>query len=221
MASRSVQASEALGALGRVREEMPIFPLPRVVLLPGGLLPLHVFEPRYRALVAHCLAGDRLLAVATLQPGYRAAYHGAPPVWPEVGIGTIVSHTPMDEGRSNIVVEQVARARILLETPSPHPFRLTRVEIRADDLTGSGPAVARLQALLLQIAAVRGSTPEEARRLVDHGGADLVDDLARRLLSHPDDQRRYLAMDRLADRAGWMAERLGTLVSPSGPAAEA
>jgi len=49
---------------------VPIFPLPNCVLLPGGLLPLHVFEPRYRELTRDCLAGPQLVAVARLRPGY-------------------------------------------------------------------------------------------------------------------------------------------------------
>ena len=48
---------------------IPVFPLPEVVFFPGTVLPLHVFEPRYRRMVADCLAGDGRLAVAMLRPG--------------------------------------------------------------------------------------------------------------------------------------------------------
>ena len=58
----------------RALEALPIFPLPNCVLLPGGLLPLHVFEPRYRELTRDCLAGDQLMAVARLRPGYESTY---------------------------------------------------------------------------------------------------------------------------------------------------
>ena len=61
-------------------EEVPVFPLPNVVLLPGALLPLHVFEPRYREMTRDVVAGRRRMAVARLQPGFEADYHGRPPM---------------------------------------------------------------------------------------------------------------------------------------------
>src|SRR5207248_4854208 len=51
-----------------VLASLPIFPLPNCVLLPGGMLPLHVFEPRYREMTRDCLAGHQLMAVARLKP---------------------------------------------------------------------------------------------------------------------------------------------------------
>ena len=52
---------------------IPLFPLPGVVLLPGTMLPLHIFEPRYRAMVADALAGDRMIGMAKLKPGWESA----------------------------------------------------------------------------------------------------------------------------------------------------
>ena len=62
---------------------IPIFPLPNVVLFPNVFLPLHIFEPRYRAMVADALAGDRIIGMVLLQPGYEADYEGRPPVYPD------------------------------------------------------------------------------------------------------------------------------------------
>src|SRR6185295_13942516 len=64
---------------------LPIFPLPNCVLLPGGLLPLHVFEPRYRELTRDCLAGHQLMGIARLRPGFETAYYGRPPVYEKCG----------------------------------------------------------------------------------------------------------------------------------------
>jgi Lon protease-like protein len=60
---------------------LPIFPLPNAVLLPGGLLPLHVFEKRYREMTRDCLAGHQLMGVARLRPGFESSYYGRPPVY--------------------------------------------------------------------------------------------------------------------------------------------
>ncbi len=70
---------------------LPIFPLPNCVLLPGGLLPLHVFEPRYRDLARDCLAGNHFMGVARLRPGFEQTYYGRPPVYERFGVGRIIS----------------------------------------------------------------------------------------------------------------------------------
>ena len=60
--------------------EVPLFPLPNIVLLPGMVLPLHIFEPRYRKMLADALAGERLIARANLMDGWQSDYLGKPPV---------------------------------------------------------------------------------------------------------------------------------------------
>ena len=62
---------------------IPIFPLPNVVLFPNVFLPLHIFEPRYRAMVADALKGDRMIGMVLLRPGWEGDYEGRPPVYPD------------------------------------------------------------------------------------------------------------------------------------------
>jgi Lon protease-like protein len=81
-----------------------IFPLPQVALFPHAILPLHVFEPRYREMVRDCLAGDRKMAVASLAPGYEATYHERPAVRAVCGVGELVAHEALADGRSNILL---------------------------------------------------------------------------------------------------------------------
>ena len=50
---------------------IPLFPLPSVVLFPNVFLPLHIFEPRYRQMVSDALAGERMIGMVLLQPGYE------------------------------------------------------------------------------------------------------------------------------------------------------
>ena len=80
----------AVASIPTRSSSLPIFPLPNCVLLPGGLLPLHVFEPRYRELTRDCLAGHQLMAVARLRPGYETTYYGRPPVYERCGVGRII-----------------------------------------------------------------------------------------------------------------------------------
>ncbi len=103
--------SQALSAL-------PIFPLPNCVLLPGGLLPLHVFEPRYRELTRDCLAGAQLMAVARLRPGYETSYYGRPPVYERCGVGRIICSEELPDGRFALLLRGVCRVEIARELPA-------------------------------------------------------------------------------------------------------
>lgn len=203
------------GALQQRCASLPIFPLPETVLLPGASLPLHVFEPRYRALVAHCLAGDRLMGLATLKPGYEASYHQSPPIWPEIGIGEIVGHQPLADGRSNLLLRFVGRGRLVEELPSPHPFRLVRCELPPLDERGMAGALSTLKLLVLQLGGLSPAAAAEAERLVQLQGPDLVDALARRLLDDADAQRSYLGAERMVDRIAVVSDRLAAFVQPS------
>lgn len=129
--------------------EIPIFPLPDLVFFPGTLLPLHVFEPRYRRMVADCLVGDRRLAVVMLRPGWEADYHGRPPVHEVAGAGEIAEHEPLPDGRSNILLHGVARVRIAGELPAVRPYRIVRAEVLEDRYPpgGAGVLAERLETL--------------------------------------------------------------------------
>jgi len=115
---------------------VPIFPLPDVTFFPRTLLPLHVFESRYRAMVMDTLARDRRLCVVKLQPGYEATYAGRPAVHAVGGMGEIVSWERLANGRYNILVRRDVRVRIERELPTDTLYRLVSVK-RLDDV---GPA---------------------------------------------------------------------------------
>jgi Lon protease-like protein len=111
---------------------LPIFPLPNCVLLPGGLLPLHVFEPRYRDLTRDCLAGHHLMAVARLRPGYETAYYGRPPVFERCGVGRIICSEELPDGRFALLLRGVARIEIARELPPNRPYRLVEAKMLPD-----------------------------------------------------------------------------------------
>jgi len=109
-----------------VSRRIPLFPLPDVVLLPGTLLPLHVFEPRYRAMVADALAGEKTIGMTMLVPGADAAAT-APPIHPVGTAGEIVESETLPDGRYNILLEARFRFRVIDED-RPDPYRVARVE---------------------------------------------------------------------------------------------
>jgi Lon protease-like protein len=205
------------GELAEVCRSLPVFPLPRTVLLPGALLPLHVFEPRYRALVTHCLDEQIPLGIATVKPGHDPDKEVAPPLCPEVGIGELVAHQPFPDGRSNIVLQYVGRMHITSELPSEHPFRLVRGRVLDDDDDGAADALSALRMLVLQLAMTAPAAADEARRLVQLDGMDLADALARRLLEEPDDQRAYLGAERAVQRVALVHQHLAAFLVPSAP----
>ena len=127
---------------------VPIFPLPDVTFFPHTLLPLHVFEGRYRALVIDALERDRRLAVVKLKPGYEAAYAGTPEVHPVAGLGEIVSCERLATGRYNILLRGESRVRLEQELPSDTLYRLVRAR-RLVDAEPAGdvvPALTRIRA---------------------------------------------------------------------------
>lgn len=154
---------------------IPLFPLPGVVLLPGTMLPLHIFEPRYRALVADSLAGDRTIGMAMLYPGWEAAAEGQQPrIYPVGGAGEIVESEELEDGRYNILLEARFRYRVVAESPA-NPYRVAEVE---------------------EIRSVPFSDPAEETR-VTRAAAALFDGIAREL-ELPPLPEEALAPERLA-----------------------
>ena len=126
---------------------VPIFPLPDVTFFPHTLMPLHVFEARYRAMVMDALERDRRLAIVRLRAGYEAAYAGKPAVHAVAGVGEIVSFERLATGRYNILVRGDARVRIESEVPSDTLYRIARAR-RLDDVESAGDiaeALARIR----------------------------------------------------------------------------
>jgi Lon protease-like protein len=109
-----------------------LFPLPNLVLFPHVAQPLHVFEPRYRQMMADALADDRLLAMALLRLGWEEEYDKKPPLHPMICIGRILQEERLADGRYNLLLQGLSRARIVEEVPSPKLYRVARVELCQD-----------------------------------------------------------------------------------------
>ncbi len=108
-------------------KRLPIFPLSGAILYPGLRLPLHIFEPRYRAMVSDALVRDRRIAM--IQPQH--AEEGAPLF--SIGcIGKIEDVEALEDGRFNIVLDGEHRFRILRELDVATPFRQVEAELIDD-----------------------------------------------------------------------------------------
>lgn len=127
--------------LAKSVERLKIFPLPTAVLLPGAVLPLHIFEPRYRQMVADALAGDRLIAMSMLEPGWEQDYHGRPRVRRICGVGQITEEEKLPDGRYNIQLVGLARAEIVEELPPDEPYRIVRARL-AQEIPPADPGLA-------------------------------------------------------------------------------
>ena len=126
--------------------ELPLFPLPNVVLFPDAYLPLHIFEERYRAMTRQALGGTRLIGMTVLREGWQDDYDGAPPVYATGCAGAIVHHEPLEDGRFNIVLQGVARFEIAQELESTTPFRVARVRWHEEaDASGQRASLTRLR----------------------------------------------------------------------------
>jgi len=130
-----------------------IFPLTGAILFPGLQLPLHVFEPRYKALIKDALARDRLIGM--IQP--QRSEEGAP-LYSVGCIGKIGEFEALDDGRFNLVLEGQARFRIVRELDVATPFRQIEADLLGEE---DEPALAAVE---------RASFEREARRFADAQG---------------------------------------------------
>jgi Lon protease-like protein len=116
------------------------------------MLPLHVFEPRYRQLVEDCLRDDLPLSIPQLVENGRPDAHGRPAVLPYATVGRIAAHHRLDDGRFNILVQPLARIRLLEEPLSDRAYRVVRAAVLQDlpvdegELARAGERVRRLLA---------------------------------------------------------------------------
>jgi Lon protease-like protein len=117
------------GDLSVALASMPVFPLPRVVLFPRALLPLHIFEPRYKKMLDDCLDSHRCLAMACVVEGTER--DEVPRFERVAGAGVVVEREALPDGRSNILLH--GRTRVVLdELPFEPPYRRARATLLVD-----------------------------------------------------------------------------------------
>jgi Lon protease-like protein len=200
---RPVVEPDVASALASACVALKIFPLPGVVLLPGVPTPFHLFEPRYRALAAAALAGDRVLAVPTLVDAAEAMSPRAR-LRPVAGAGLIVADQRNPDGTFDIVVASLGRVRLAGDLERGAPFREVRAEPLEDLYPAGGAAsLAGQLELLVELCAEvahhlpsksgAGRLAEAVARMPEPGAAaDLVASAA---IAEP--EARYRVMEAL------------------------
>ena len=109
-----------------------LFPLPNLVLFPGVVQPLHIFESRYCEMLEDAMATDRIIAMALLAPGWEPEYDSRPPVEPTVCVGRVGTHARTEDGKHNILLVGLHRAKIVREQDPSRSFRTAEVELLND-----------------------------------------------------------------------------------------
>jgi uncharacterized protein len=189
-----------------VPRPLPLFPLPNVVLFPRLSLPLHVFEPRYRKLVADALQSHRVIGMALLRPGYEADYHGRPPVYPVGCAGRIERCVPLADGRFDVLLHGFSRFRILDERPG-EPYRLANVEPLADD-PGDDAALAETRRKLMRALGTAEDGPAVLVTQPDVTHEVFVNALSQTLDLAPVERQSLLDCDGLLARSRRLLEIL-------------
>ena len=146
---------------------LSIFPLPGALLFPGMHLPLHIFEPRYRAMISDCMARDR--RVGMIQPRQDQGGDDKPDLYDIGCVGKVAEVEAMDDGRYNLVLEGVSLFRVVRELDVPTAFRQVEAELivsPADETLSLGR---------------RSSLELESRRFADAAGYSVDWDAVGRL----------------------------------------
>ena len=193
---------------------IPIFPLPDPMLFPKVSRPLHIFEPRYRAMVADALKGDRIIGMVTLRPGYEADYEGRPPVYAIGCAGVITDIEELPDGRFNLVLQGLVKFRITAEDNS-RAYRLARVDAMPESSSEEERAALRnlrpeLEAVLAAAAGPSRSGPVPPE-IPDE---DLVNTLAQYLDFDPLDRQDLLEQSSVISRSQVLIDLLQKKLNP-------
>lgn len=190
-----------------------LFPLPNLVLFPHVVQGLHIFEPRYRQMTADAIAGDQLIAMALLradddEPTER------PAIEPVVCVGRIVWHEKMGDGKYNLRLRGLSRARIVGELDTDRQYRSARVALMRDTAPPDLAMLSRLRRELAAAVLPRFAEDGEARQQLEElfdGDMPLgqVCDILSYALPLPLDLKQSLLSDAHADqRAATIADAL-------------
>jgi Lon protease-like protein len=199
---------------GRVR----LFPLPNLVVFPHVMQPLHIFEPRYRAMLEEALADDRLIGMALLAPGWEKDYEGRPPLRAVGCLCRVATYHKTDEGSYNVLVVGLRRMVIERELPPAKLFRTAKARLCEDEYPDASMAERpELQRRLLEaFKRVLPRIPEAHEQLDQLLGSEiplgmLTDIVAYTLDIDLDFKERLLTEAGVDRRAKLLLEHLGRL----------
>jgi Lon protease-like protein len=193
---------------------IPLFPLATVVFFPNTLLPLHVFEPRYRQMVKDVINAERIIGMVLLKPGWEKNYKGNPEIYDVACMGRIVNSEALEDGRFNIVLYGLKRVKIL-EIVRDLPYRLARVGI-LEDIHGTNEEIYkdRITQLILRWNGMLGKEHEFHKINIDTRLPleSLTDALASLIISNVFEKQELLEEINVQKRAEKILSHLETKV---------
>jgi uncharacterized protein len=195
-----------------------LFPLPNLVVFPHVMQPLHIFEPRYRAMLEEAMADDQLITMAVLAPGWEKDYEGRPAVVPSACLCKVVSHQRTADGKYNVLIVGMKRLEIVAELPAAKPFREARVRLLHDDYSDEAASdrEARQQELFDRFKRILPAKAEINEQLEQLLGKDvplgMLTDLVAYALDIGIDRKVALLADANVDRrAEFLLQRISEL----------
>ena len=188
---------------------LPLFPLPTTVLFPGVFLPLHIFEPRYKQMVARALEGDRIIGMTLVVPGQEDADEGRPDIFP-VGCAGLITHVErQNDGGFNLILRGLDKFRITEEEPPTDGvlYRIAHITPIEEDIAPSARealADARRRLETLLAPSLQGEGGSRLPR--DMADPDLVNALSQYLELEPVEKQALLERDGVLARCQTLVE---------------
>lgn len=194
--------------------EIPLFPLPNLVLFPSTVAPLHIFEQRYRLMVREAIEGDGRIGVVLLKSGWEHAYDEAPPVYSVGGLGVITDHEELEDGKFNIMLTGLQRFHIESEVRQT-PYRIARVSLLEDSLPDDSESESIQRQLLGHFQELAGEEQDRIpmNRITELRVPELVNVISMSLEIPPHEKQLLLQTGDVTQRAGQVIEIMEQLVS--------
>jgi uncharacterized protein len=193
-----------------------LFPLPGVVLFPNSILPLHIFEPRYRQMTEDALATDRLVTIVQIRPVAEGFVWSEPvPIMEVACVGRILKYERLADGRFNCLLLGCKRVRLGADIPTTKLYRMAEAEILEDIDTDSACEEARKQlvSLFLEVFEQRRQPDVDLTRLVNSSiplGV-LADTIAHASALSASTKQQLLAETRVSRRLEILRDELSAL----------
>lgn len=197
---------------------LPIFPLPGVVLFPHTVLPLHIFEPRYRAMIRDARAEGLPIAMAQIDPCVIPSQQGElPQVHAVAGVGVLQNIGELPDGRFLVELQGRARVEILEELPLERPYRQVRARLLCEP-EPSALALEQVQALRSMLLHLRRAPDVSSRVLglvFDSDSPGVAADVAAHLFCDDSEQRQLLLEELTVEkRLALLIDHLSELLFP-------
>jgi Lon protease-like protein len=197
--------------------ELVVFPLPRVVFFPHTRLPLRIFEPRYRAMMADCLTRrPRIMAVVQLQPGWQADYQGEPPIYSVAGVGMIENVRHHADDTYDFELLGLQRVRLEELPMQGKPYRRARATPLVDDVPKENLSSSEVSALFSLAAGLSMQVKERQPRFrllaqAEDAAHVLVDRLADQFVGDPELRQQLLELADVGERLRLVSSTLAQL----------